>query len=194
MIRLCSYMVCFFFSFWATGQYSTNQNEEGIGNYNGPNTTEMTNLDSGLSSNLSLNDSNYHAGASKALALDMDTRRLTSTYCVSCHDGVLVKASHTTTNFGNPEGSIGLSAIFSFNHPVAFEFTKSLALSKTYLNDPYSTPSGLGGTIAEDLLVDGRVECITCHNIFFSPKHKEKYEVLNKSNESAALCLTCHNI
>lgn len=175
MIRLSIYMVCFFFSLWTTGQYTSIQNIKGIGNNKG------------------MNNSTFHEGASKVLESNMDPRGLRSSYCISCHDGVLVKASHSTTNFGNPE-NMDMSPIFSFNHPVAFEFTSSLALSKNYLKNPYSTPSGLGGTIAEDLLVEGRIECVTCHNIFFNPENKEKYKVLNKSNESAALCLTCHNI
>ena len=122
----------------------------------------------------------------------MNPRNLRSTFCLSCHDGITARDGHTTTNFGNPE-NIDQTSIFNFNHPIAFEYTSELGNSKHYLNDPNTTPSGLGGTIAEDLLVDGKVECVTCHNIFFNPKDKRKYEVLNKSNNGSGLCLTCHN-
>lgn len=161
----------------------------GIGSYNFAQTeSEIEGMDSFLFSN----DSTYHAGALIALDTHEDLRKLKSTFCLSCHDGVFAPQGHTTTNFGNPE-TIDPTSIFSFNHPVAFEFSSSLAFSKSYLNDPYTTPSGLGGTIAQDLLVNGYIECVTCHNIFFNPKDLEKYEILNLKNSGSQLCLTCHN-
>jgi hypothetical protein len=47
--------------------------------------------------------------------------------------------------------------------------------------------------VADDLLLEGRIGCVTCHDILFNPKNKEKFKILYKSNEGSALCLTCHN-
>lgn len=124
--------------------------------------------------------------------LNMKARSLKSNFCLSCHDGIVASTGHTSSNVGNLN-TIDASGIFNFDHPVAFEFTRELAFSKSYLNDPYTTPSGLGGTIAEDLLVEGRIECVTCHNIFFKTENQQQYEILNKSNSGSSLCFTCHN-
>ena len=134
----------------------------------------------------------YHDGALLVLDLNMDARKLKSTFCLSCHDGVFATEGHSTTNVGNPENIDG-NSIFSFNHPVAFEYDSSLALAKTYLNDPYRTESGFGGTVAEDLLVNGKIECVTCHNIYYERGENLKYGKLNKSNDGSDLCFTCHN-
>lgn len=135
---------------------------------------------------------NYHEGALLVLDLNMDARKLKSTFCLSCHDGVFATQGHSTTNIGNPENIDG-NSIFSFNHPVAFEYSSKLALSKNYLNDPYTTDSGFGGTVAEDLLVDGKIECITCHNVYYERGETLKYGKLNKSNNGSDLCFMCHN-
>jgi len=192
MIRI-GFCIVFFSVFkLVNAQYSTKQIKEGIGNNKIHYNSDKINLDSGLSSNQISNDSIYHAGALLLTKLNGNALYLRSSFCLSCHDGVSAIEGHTSTNVGNPE-NVETSTFFSFNHPVAFEFTRSLALSKSYLNDPYNTPSGLGGTVADDLLVEGRIECVTCHNILFNSKKKEKYEILYKSNKGSALCLTCHN-
>ena len=134
----------------------------------------------------------FHDGALLVLDLNMDARKLKSTFCLSCHDGFFAPEGHTTTNIGNPS-SIEHASVLRFNHPVAFEFTRELAAANHYLNDPYDTASGNGGTIAQDLLIDGRIECITCHNIYYELGETQKYSKLNKSNGQSDLCLTCHN-
>ena len=150
-------------------------------------------LGSDIYANQMIIDSDYHKGALLVLDSNKDPRSLKSTFCLSCHDGSLASTGHTTTNFGNPD-NVGPSSIFSFNHPVAFEFSSSFAFSRYYLNDPYTTSSGLGGTIAEDLLVDGWVECITCHNIFFDTRNQDKNKTLSVGEYFSELCMTCHNI
>ena len=192
MIRICFCIVFFSFFQLVTAQNSANRmKEEMSNNIIFPNSDKI-NLDSGLSSNQISNDSIYHAGALLLTKLNGNALYLRSSFCLSCHDGVSAIEGHTSTNVGNSE-NVETSTLFSFNHPVAFEFTRSLALSKSYLHDPYNTPSGLGGTVAEDLLVEGRIECVTCHNILFNRENSEKFEILYKSNAGSALCLTCHN-
>ena len=154
--------------------------------------SEINNLDSGMNSNQILNDSVYHAGALLVLDLNGQVINTKSSFCLSCHDDILVRSGHTDSNVGNPE-KIKQENIFRFDHPVSFDYGTGLSLNKDFLNDPYNTPSGFGGTVAEDLLVEGKIECVTCHNVIFRDGEKEEYEVLVKSNGGSALCLTCHN-
>ena len=58
------------------------------------------------------------------------------------------------------------------------------------LYDPNSSPSGLGGTIHSDMLINGSLECISCHDIH-GMSGENNY--LIKSNYGSKLCLTCHD-
>ncbi len=61
--------------------------------------------------------------------------------CLSCHPGAAdAHRSHITR--------------------VDYEFVRSL--NRIWLK-PASSPSGFGATIADDLLLNGRVECTSCH-------------------------------
>ena len=187
MIRVGFCIIFFSFSILVTAQNGKIQNKEGIEKNKGQDHSDST-FSLSKASKVSI----YHAGAISALGLHINPRTLRSSFCLSCHDGVSAREGHTSTNVGNPK-NVNPTSFLNFNHPVAFKFTKELALSKHYLNDPYTTPSGLGGTIAQDLLVEGRIECISCHNILFNPKNLKKFETLNISNVNSGLCLTCHN-
>jgi predicted CXXCH cytochrome family protein len=74
-------------------------------------------------------------------------------------------------------------------HPISFEYTDALATLDGGLNPPSTTSSGLGGTIAANLLYDNKMECASCHDVH------NKYNVthlLRVSNTSSQLCLICH--
>ncbi|MDP3980442.1 MAG: cytochrome c3 family protein [Chlamydiota bacterium] len=97
-------------------------------------------------------------------------------FCLSCHDGTV-----PIDSFGNRQGSKYIEGSIGTNlnnhHPVSVEYNSNLVW---HLKDP-SSPSGQGGTIEEDLLRNGMVECISCHN-----PHNE-----TDPNE---LCLSCHQM
>ncbi len=133
-----------------------------------------------------------------------------SKLCLSCHDGTVGSDKHVIGILG---GSYKLSSgNFSIDlnnsHPISFVYDASLAIADNGLYDPSTTMSGLGGTIAEDLLENGRMECISCHDVHSMRKHGDfenidaaersghlsgTFNSLRKSNEHSALCLTCHN-
>jgi len=55
---------------------------------------------------------------------------------------------------------------------------------------PTTTNSGLGSTIDNDMLFDGKMECASCHDVH------NRFGVsglLKMSNVNSELCLTCHN-
>jgi len=102
-----------------------------------------------------------------------------SMLCLSCHDGLLATdgISH-----------LGSGAAAGVSHPVSVVYDSSTAASKPFLKDP-SHPSGLGGSITDAMLIDGRIECSSCHDVHaFTPQGG----MLVRSNEGSALCLTCH--
>ncbi len=132
-----------------------------------------------------------------------------SKLCLSCHDGTVA-----VDNFGGNTGGTFFTSFGNFgtdlshSHPISFTYNTALANADGELHDPSTTPSGLGGTIAEDLLVNGSLECSSCHDVHVSRNtqgctgchniHPGGGVVtttlsLRIPNEGSAFCFTCHN-
>lgn len=113
-----------------------------------------------------------------------------SKLCLSCHDGVTALDS-----FGERTGAVLLAGDARLgrspgeHHPISFVFDSSLALEDGDLNDPATTPSGLGGTIATDLLIEGRIECSSCHDVH---NRNDSLAYIDTGGGIDGLCFTCH--
>lgn len=100
-------------------------------------------------------------------ALDAETRLpsvepIASSACAGCHGDATTGA-----------------------HPVG-AYTAS---AESAIRDPRS-PSGFGWTIASDFLVDGRIECTSCH-VSHDRETKNTYR-LRVAENANALCTACH--
>jgi predicted CXXCH cytochrome family protein len=118
-----------------------------------------------------------------------------SKLCLSCHDGTVALENYggttTGTNFIPAVSKIGGAAgnDMSKEHPISFQYTDALATLDGGLRAPTTSNSGLGGTIANNMLFANRMECASCHDVH------NKYNVthlLKMSNLNSQLCLTCH--
>jgi predicted CXXCH cytochrome family protein len=108
-----------------------------------------------------------------------------SLLCLSCHDGVTAIDSYggaTGTNLITGTANFGTD--LSDDHPISMAY--SADDSGLYAD---TTLSGLGGSIAGDMLFGGNVECASCHD----PHGTAFSNFLVKANTASALCLTCHN-
>lgn len=101
------------------------------------------------------------------------TAQSVSDNCLGCHDGTSARAMHADDN-----------------HPLGVDYERQQGQGRARLR-PSASPSGLGGTIADDLLVNGRVECSSCHDPHAA--HGSGTTRLRMSNEGSRLCLTCHD-
>ncbi len=110
-----------------------------------------------------------------------------SKMCLSCHDGTV--ATDDQGGKGMSQSSI-LGTNLSRNHPISFTYDIMLAYKDKGLHDPTSAASGLGSTISKDMLVNGKLECISCHDAHAMRGTKN---LLLKSNYRSRLCLTCHD-
>ncbi len=115
-----------------------------------------------------------------------------SKLCLSCHDGTVAVDNFggTTTGTIFVGGNDLVGTDLSNDHPISFTYDATLASADGGLFDPTTTSSGLGGTINNDLLLGGQVECASCHDVHNGAGIGF---LLRKTNASSALCLTCHN-
>ncbi len=115
-----------------------------------------------------------------------------SKLCLSCHDGTVALDNFggktTGTNFIG--GGKNLGTDLSNDHPVSFTYDATLATNDGDLADPGTTNSGLGGTIADDMLIGGKMQCSSCHDVH---NGSGLSNLLVKNNNASALCLTCHS-
>lgn len=128
-----------------------------------------------------------------------------SKLCLSCHDGTVAMDAFG----GAPGGALfagfgNLGTDFTMHHPISISYDGALAATDGTLFDPVVAPSGLGGTIDEDLLRGGKLQCVSCHDVHLGrnnagcngchdPFGGTTTLSLWKSNAGSALCLTCHD-
>ncbi len=127
-----------------------------------------------------------------------------SKLCITCHDGVVASFE----SGANLSTLLKLGMFVTHSHPVSVLYPVGKP-GKTKFNNPNSTMSSLGGTIADDMLKNGRVECISCHDAHFlmneipcdscppnstSYGKAGNYRSLLMTNERSTLCLICHKL
>ncbi len=115
-----------------------------------------------------------------------------SKLCLSCHDGTVAMDNFGgRTNGGDfMTGSDLIGTDLSNDHPISFTYDAALATSDGGLYDPTTTNSGVGGTIDTDFLLNGQLQCSSCHDVHNGAGLDD---LLRVTNAGSALCLTCHD-
>lgn len=115
-----------------------------------------------------------------------------SKLCLSCHDGTVALENFGGVTNGTHfmTGGALMGTDLGNDHPVSFTYDAALAAADGELFDPTTTQSGLGGTITNTMLIAGKMQCSSCHDVHNSSNLPS---LLLKSNAASALCLTCHD-
>ena len=126
----------------------------------------------------------------------------TTKLCLSCHDGSVALDSFGNANGGtfiqdvNANAAVGLDGLNN-DHPISFVYDTALVALDGALHDP-STAVTIGagadikvGTIASTMLIAGKLECASCHDVH--NKFTDGPYLLRVNNNGSGLCLTCHN-
>lgn len=98
--------------------------------------------------------------------------------CLSCHDGSI--GSTETVTVGTWEQGIPITRFDSRDsHPIGVDYLRASVRRRGL------RPLGLLNPAIK--LIDGKVGCSSCHNLFSKEPHK-----LVMSNSGSRLCLACH--
>lgn len=123
--------------------------------------------------------------------------------CLSCHDGSVAVDNYggTTTGTvmvddamfdGAPGTSVGAARDFGTSldndHPISFTYDAVALADDEIFASTTATP--IGGTIASVMLVDGKVQCSSCHDVHDAAGNAH---LLLITNVGSQLCLTCHD-
>ncbi|NOY06087.1 MAG: cytochrome C [Chlorobi bacterium] len=155
-----------------------------------------------------LSTASYTVYSSSTLDAQVNQPLGTTKLCLSCHDGTVAIENHAGQTNGTRYTTWGkVGTDLRDDHPISFVYNTALATSDGELYDPSTRSSGLGGTIEDDLLDNGRVECSTCHDPHISRNTQGcsgchnahggfgmtgRTLSLRVDNAGSALCLTCH--
>jgi cytochrome c peroxidase len=134
----------------------------------------------------------YNSPTFDALRTDITQPDGASRMCLGCHDG----SNQGVRDSANPRVRFG-TADLARSHPVSFTYDSALAsrVPNGKLYDPAVRASGLGGTIAADLLdSQSKVQCTSCHDMHAGGKgtYRLRYD-WDPVTGNSALCLVCHN-
>lgn len=110
-----------------------------------------------------------------------------SKLCLSCHDGTIAVDSfvgHAGVTKLAADNTANLGTNLKKSHPISFIYDKDLADDDGELKDPTADPD------IKKWVKGGKFECSSCHDVHDNVPGATA--MLNKSNTSSALCLTCH--
>jgi len=127
-----------------------------------------------------------------------------SKLCLSCHDGTVA-----INNYAGGRGSIRFSSgdtayigiDLSNDHPVGIVYNAASATNNRKLADPTTKSVTIGstvsrsGTITAMMLVDGKVECTSCHDVHnrYTVQTDSGRGLVKVGMAGSSLCVQCHN-
>jgi predicted CXXCH cytochrome family protein len=120
-----------------------------------------------------------------------------STLCLSCHDGTVAGSPGALVAYGQVpmSGQMNAADVFgtdlSTMHPVSFALPlkSSPDLVASLTANPPSTADATGAV----RLINGNVECTSCHNPHVQNIDPNNPNFLVINNSNSALCLACHS-
>lgn len=117
-----------------------------------------------------------------------------SNQCLSCHDGTVAVGATVAYGQVTTHGSMNSSDVFGSNMQSSHPFSLALPLKDSV---DLVTSLVANGTTADPTgavkLINGNVECTTCHNPHVQAKDPVSLNFLVKDSSNGQLCLACHD-
>lgn len=122
-----------------------------------------------------------------------------SKLCLSCHDGAIgTDRSDAATGAMLAPGLSSLDNTLTNHHPVGLIYDKAVMTAHASLFDPRAKTVTIGtgeqsktGTIESVLLFDGKVECLSCHDVHNTFTVGTR-RLLKNLADGRTICLSCH--
>jgi predicted CXXCH cytochrome family protein len=100
-----------------------------------------------------------------------------SLLCLSCHDGTVAIDTLGGNTMGDLRGSAVVDSDLSLSHPISVTF------------DTTTPPADMQNPTSAQV-IDGKVECASCHDTHASTTEDN---LLYLSNDASEICLDCHD-
>jgi predicted CXXCH cytochrome family protein len=120
-----------------------------------------------------------------------------STLCLSCHDGTVAGSPGALVAYGQVAmtGQMNSSDVFGTNlstmHPISFMLP--LQPASDLVSSLTATPPSTADQTGAVQLINGNVECTSCHNPHVQNIDPNSPNFLVINNSNSALCLACHS-
>lgn len=114
-----------------------------------------------------------------------------SNLCLSCHDGTVAPGQTSPYGTVKMSGSMNSQDVFGTNLQSMHPFNFKLPLQSAPNLLPSLTSGGVTGNPAVKL-INGNVQCTTCHEPHVESIDPVAGDFLVMNNASSALCLACH--
>jgi predicted CXXCH cytochrome family protein len=117
-----------------------------------------------------------------------------SNQCLSCHDGTVAVGSTVVYGRVTTSGQMHAADVFGSNLQSSHPFSMTTPLKDNI--DLVATLAATGKTADPTgavKLVNGNVECTSCHNPHVQAKDRVSQNFLVKDSSSGQLCLACHD-
>jgi predicted CXXCH cytochrome family protein len=137
--------------------------------------------------------SNYTATTEKNLA-KQPTLGSPSNMCLSCHDGTV--AVGTTVAYGavTTHGTMNATDVFGSDLQTSHPFSLAVPLKDNiHLVATLASSGQTADSTKAVQLINGNVECTSCHNPHVQAIDTVSRNFLAKDNSSGQLCLACHD-
>jgi predicted CXXCH cytochrome family protein len=117
-----------------------------------------------------------------------------SNQCLSCHDGTVAVGATVAYGQVTTHGAMKLSDVFGSNMQSSHPFSLVVPLKDSI--DLAASLVGSGKTVDATgavTLINGNVECTSCHNPHVQAKDPVSQNFLVKDSSNGQLCLACHD-
>ncbi len=117
-----------------------------------------------------------------------------SNQCLSCHDGTVAVGATVAYGQVSTRGSMFTADVFGSNMQSSHPFSLALPLKDNVDLVASLAANGHTADITGAVkLINGNIECTTCHNPHIQAKDMVSQNFLVKDSSSGQLCLACHD-
>ena len=117
-----------------------------------------------------------------------------SNQCLSCHDGTVAVGATVAYGQVTTHGSMYATDVFGSNMQSSHPFSLALPLKDNVnLVATLATSGQTADTTGAVKLINGNIECSSCHNPHVQAKDPMSLNFLVKDSSNGQLCLACHD-